>query len=58
MQWLVKGSLMRRRFPKGNGSVENVGFMLFQAWRNARLPGGFLIWITQRRFQIGFCDGP
>ena len=58
MQLLTKGSLLRRRFPKGMGSVKNVGFMLLEAWRNARLPGGFLNWITQWRFQIRFCDGP
>lgn len=58
MQLLVKGSLMLRRFPKGMGSVKNVGFMLLEAWRNARLPGGFFVWITQWRFQIRFCDGP
>jgi hypothetical protein len=57
-QLLVKGSLLLRRFPKGMGSVKNVGFMLLEAWRNARLPGGFLSWITQWRFQIRFCDGP
>lgn len=54
MQLLVKGSLIRRWFPRGMGSVKNVGFRLLEAWRNAHMPGGMLQWITQWRFQIRF----
>jgi len=55
MQMLIKGSLMRRCFPRGMGSDKNVGFRLLEAWRNARMPGGMLQWITQWRLQIRFC---
>jgi hypothetical protein len=54
MQLLVKGSLMKRWFPRGMGSVKNVAFRLLEAWRNARMPGGMLRWITQWRLQIRF----
>jgi hypothetical protein len=54
MQLLIKGGL-KRWFPRGMGSVKNVGFRILEAWRNARLPGGMLQWITQWRFQIRFC---
>jgi hypothetical protein len=56
MQLLIKGSLMRRWFPRGMGSVKNVAFRLLEAWRNARIPGGMLRWITQWRLQIRFCS--
>lgn len=55
MQLITKGSLMKRWFPGGMGSVKNVSFRLLEAWRNAHLPGGMLKWITQWRFQIRFC---
>lgn len=54
MQLLIKGGL-KRWFPRGMGSVKNVAFRILEAWRNARLPGGMLQWITQWRFQIRFC---
>lgn len=55
MQLLVKGSLLRHYFPRGIGSVKNVGFRLLEAWRNAQMPEGMLHWITQWRMQIRFC---
>jgi hypothetical protein len=55
MQLLTRGSLMRRWFPGGMGSLKNVGFRLLEAWRNAHLPGGMLQWITQWRLQIRLC---
>lgn len=55
MQLLIKGSLMKRWFPRGMGSAKNVAFRLLEAWRNAHLPGGMLQWIVQWRFQIRFC---
>ena len=55
MQLLIKGSLMRRCFPGGMGSVKNVAFRLLEALRNAHMPGGVLHWITQWRLQIRFC---
>jgi hypothetical protein len=56
MHPLTKGSLVRRWFPKWMDSIKNVGFKLVEAWRNARLPGGFLRRITQWRSRIRFCD--
>jgi len=55
MQLLIKGSLMRRCFPGGMGSVKNVAFRLLEAFRNAHMPRGVLHWITQWRLQIRFC---
>lgn len=55
MQLLTRGSLMRRWFPGGMGSLKNVSFRLLEAWRNAHLPGGMLQWITGWRLQIRFC---
>jgi len=55
MQLFTRGSLIRQWFPKGMGSVKNVGFRLLEAWRNAHIPGGMLQWITQWRLQIRFC---
>lgn len=55
MQLLTRGSLMKRWFPRGMGSVKNVSFRLLEAWRNAHLPGGMLQWLTQWRYQIRFC---
>jgi hypothetical protein len=55
MQLLTRGSLMKRWFPGGMGSVKNVSFRLLEAWRNAHMPGGMLQWITQWRFQVRFC---
>jgi len=55
MQLLTRGSLMKRWFPGGMGSVKNVGFRLLEAWRNAYMPAGVLQWITQWRYQIRFC---
>jgi hypothetical protein len=54
MQLLVKGSLMKRCFPKGMGSLKNVGIRLLESWRNAHMPGGMLQRITQWRLQIRF----
>jgi len=54
MQLLIKGSLMRRWFPRGMGSAKNVAFRLLEAWRNAHMPGGMLHWITGWRLQIRF----
>lgn len=55
MQLLTRGSLLKRWFPGGMGSVKNVSFRLLEAWRNAHVPGGMLRWLTQWRFQIRFC---
>jgi hypothetical protein len=55
MQLLVKGSLMKRCFPKGMGSLKNVGIRLLESWRNAHMPGGMVQRITQWRLQIRFC---
>ncbi len=55
MQLLIKGSLMRRWFPRGMGSVKNMAFRLLEAWRNAHMPREMLHWITQWRLQIRFC---
>lgn len=53
-QLLEKGSLFRRAFPKGVGSLKNIAFRLLEAWRNLQLsPDGFLN-LFNGRFQIRF----
>ena len=53
-QLLEKGSLFRRAFPKGVGSLKNIAFRLLEAWRNLQLsPYGFLN-LFNGRFQIRF----
>jgi hypothetical protein len=40
---MEKGSLFRKSFPDGVGSLKNISFRLLEAWRNLRLsPAGFL----------------
>lgn len=55
MQLFIAGSLLKRWFPRGMGSVKNLVYGIQEAWRNARMPGGMLQWITQWRLQIRFC---
>jgi hypothetical protein len=41
-QLIEKGSLFRKAFPNGLGSLKNIAFRLLEAWRNLRLsPSGF-----------------
>ncbi len=43
-QLIEKGSLFRKAFPKGVGSLKNIAFRLLEAWRNLRIS------------VIGFCS--
>jgi hypothetical protein len=53
-QLIERGSLFRRAFPNGVGSVKNIAFRLLEAWRNLRLTPDFLERIRAERFQIRF----
>jgi hypothetical protein len=53
-QLVEKGSLFRKAFPKGVGSLHNIARALLEAWRNLRLPKPALIRLCTGSFQIRF----
>lgn len=53
-QLLEKGSLFRRAFPEGVGSLSNIAFRLLEAWRNLRLSTKGFLSLFNGRFQIRF----
>jgi hypothetical protein len=53
-QLFEKGSLFRKAFPKGVGSLRNIAFRLLEAWRNLRLCPSEFYALYQGRFQIRF----
>ena len=53
-QLVEKGSLFRRAFPKGVGSLKNIASRLLEAWRNLRLPRDALLRLLGGSFQIRF----
>ena len=55
-QLLEKGSLLRRTFPNGFGSAQNLVFKLLEAWRNLPLTAAGFGSLAQGRFQIRLVD--
>ena len=53
-QLVEKGSLFRKAFPKGVGSLRNIARALLEAWRNLRLPKTALMRLSTGSFQIRF----
>ena len=53
-QLLEKGSLFRKAFPQGVGSLRNIAFRLLEAWRNLRLSPADFCALYQDRYQIRF----
>lgn len=53
-QLLDKGSLLKKLFPAGFGSVKNLAFRLLEAWRNTFLSHYCLQLLRLARFQIRF----
>jgi hypothetical protein len=53
-QLLEKGSLFRKAFPNGVGSLKNIAFRLLEAWRNLRLSPAGLHSLYGGRYQIRF----
>lgn len=53
-QLLSKGSLLKKAFPKGFGSLKNLAFRILEAWRNTRIPPEHLHAISEAQFQIRF----
>lgn len=53
-QLIERGSLFRRTFPKGVGSVKNIAFRLLEAWRNLRLHPLAVQSMLDTRIQIRF----
>jgi len=48
---IEKGSLFRKAFPNGVGSLKNIAFRLLEAWRNLRLsPAGFRSFYKNRYY--------
>lgn len=53
-QLMEKGSLFRKAFPKGVGSLKNIAFRLLEAWRNLRLSTADFSSLYSGRYQIRF----
>jgi len=51
-QLIVAGSLLRKYFPQGFGSLKNFAFRLLEAWRNCLLHTEVLTLIRQLQCQI------
>jgi hypothetical protein len=51
-QLVVAGSLLKKYFPQGFGSLKNFAFRLLEAWRNSLLQAEALTPILQFRCQI------
>lgn len=53
-QLMEKGSLFRKAFPKGVGSLKNIAFRLLEAWRNLRLSASGFCSLYTGRYQVRF----
>jgi hypothetical protein len=53
-QLLEKGSLFRKAFPHGLGSLKNIAFRLLETWRNLRLSPADFCALYSGRYQIRF----
>jgi hypothetical protein len=53
-QLMEKGSLFRKVFPQGVGSLRNIAFRLLEAWRNLRLSPSDFCELYSGRYQIRF----
>jgi hypothetical protein len=53
-QLLDKGSLLRKTFPAGFGSIKNLAFRLLEAWRNAPFQKTSIQTLLRSRFQVRF----
>jgi len=53
-QLMEKGSLFRKAFPQGVGSLKNIAFRLLEAWRNLRLSPAAFCGLYSGRYQIRF----
>lgn len=51
-QLMAKGSLFRKAFPKGVGSLKNIAKRLLEAWRNLRLKTEAFLRLGEGHFQI------
>jgi len=51
---IEKGSLFRKAFPAGVGSVKNIAFRLLEAWRNLHLSANQIQRMLDARCQIRF----
>jgi Co/Zn/Cd efflux system component len=51
---MEKGSLFRKAFPQGLGSLKNIAYRLLEAWRNVRLSPQAFYALYSGRYQIRF----
>jgi hypothetical protein len=51
---MEKGSLFRKAFPNGVGSLKNIAFRLLEAWRNLHLSSTAFLNLYHGRYQIRF----
>ena len=54
VQLMDKGSLLKKAFPAGFGSIKNLSFRLLEAWRNARMTKADFDTMLPAQFQIRF----
>ena len=53
-QLIEKGSLLKKKFPKGVGSLKNIAFRLLETWRNLRISSDELHAMLSERIHIRF----
>ena len=53
-QLMALGSLFRKAFPNGVGSLQNIAFRLLEAWRNLKLSKQGFLSLYGGRYQIRF----
>jgi hypothetical protein len=53
-QLIEKGSLFKKAFPKGVGSLKNIAFRMAEAWRNMRISSEEILAMLSEKFQIRF----
>jgi hypothetical protein len=53
-QLMEKGSLFRKAFPQGVGSLKNIAFRLLEAWRNLCLTPSDFCELYNGRYQVRF----
>ncbi len=55
-QLIAKGSLFKKAFPKGVGSLKKIAQRILEAWRNVRISTGNLMLLMRVRVRVSFHD--
>jgi hypothetical protein len=53
-QLMAKGSLFKKSFPKGVGSLKNISFRLKEMWRNLKITVSEISFILSKKIRIQF----